>query len=71
MMATDLNPAKSFECGQCFRWHRQEDGSYTGLVSGEVLNVRSEDNAILLQGTSETEFNKFWSRYFDLHRDYN
>ena len=20
-----------FECGQCFRWNKQEDGSYTGV----------------------------------------
>ena len=20
-----------FECGQCFRWNEQEDGSYTGI----------------------------------------
>ncbi len=57
--ATDFDPVKSFLCGQCFRWHRQEDGSYTGVVSGKVLNVRTEDNAIVLKGTSEAEFQDF------------
>lgn len=71
MKATDFDPVKSFLCGQCFRWHRQEDGSYTGVVSGKVLNVRTEDNAIVLKGTSEAEFQDFWSQYFDLHTDYN
>ncbi len=71
MMASDFDPVKSFRCGQCFRWHRQEDGTYTGVVAGKVLNVRTEDDTILLQGTSESEFNNFWSRYFDLQRDYN
>ena len=27
-----------FECGQCFRWNKQEDGSYTGVVKNAVLN---------------------------------
>ena len=21
-----------FECGQCFRWNKQEDGSYIGVI---------------------------------------
>jgi len=27
----DFNPVHVFDCGQCFRWIRQPDGSYTGL----------------------------------------
>ena len=23
--------ADIFDCGQCFRWNKQEDGSYTGI----------------------------------------
>ena len=26
-----------FECGQCFRWNKQEDGSYTGVFKNNVL----------------------------------
>ena len=29
-----------FECGQCFRWNKQEDGSYTGIFKGNVLNIK-------------------------------
>ena len=65
-----FDPVKSFECGQCFRWHRQDDGSYTGVVSGKVLNVRIKDNTILLLGTSDQEFQDFWAHYFDLCTDY-
>lgn len=36
---TDFDPVHTFECGQCFRWHREEDGSYTGVVMGRVVNV--------------------------------
>lgn len=28
-----------FDCGQCFRWSRQEDGSYTGIAMGKAVNV--------------------------------
>lgn len=35
----DFNPVHTFECGQCFRWHKEFDGSYTGVVRGKVANV--------------------------------
>ena len=28
-----------FECGQCFRWNEEEDGSYTGIFDQNVLNI--------------------------------
>ena len=26
-----FNPKDIFECGQCFRWNENEDGSYEGI----------------------------------------
>ena len=31
-----------FDCGQCFRWEKQQDGSYTGLAAGAAANVAFE-----------------------------
>jgi len=36
----DFNPVHVFDCGQCFRWIRQPDGSYTGVACGRALNVK-------------------------------
>lgn len=69
--AAHFDPIKSFECGQCFRWHRQDDGSYTGIASGKVLNLRIKDKTIFLFGTSAQEFYSFWKHYFDLETDYD
>ena len=33
-----FNARDIFECGQCFRWNVQEDGSYTGIFEKNVLN---------------------------------
>ena len=41
--------ADIFECGQCFRWNKQEDGSYTGIFKRNVINVKKEN---CHQGTS-------------------
>lgn len=35
----DFNLDHIFDCGQCFRWSRQEDGSYTGIAMGKAVNV--------------------------------
>ena len=39
-----------FECGQCFRWNKQEDGSYTGIFKQNVVNVKKADNKIIFRG---------------------
>ena len=28
-----------FDCGQCFRWNRGEDGSYTGTAYGRIVRM--------------------------------
>ena len=38
----NFNPKHIFECGQCFRWIKQEDDSYTGVAMGKVINVKQE-----------------------------
>ena len=59
-----------FECGQCFRWNRQEDGSYTGVFGRNVLNVKREENQIIFQGICEENVEKTVRDYFDLNRNY-
>lgn len=66
----DFDPVHTFESGQCFRWFRQPDGSYTGMVGGEVLNVSQHEGEILFKGTDANRFRRFWHDYFDLGRDY-
>lgn len=68
----DFDAKHIFECGQCFRWSREEDGSYTGVAFGKVLNVRSDydKGLVVLDNTSMSEFKDIWYDYFDLGRDY-
>ena len=66
----DFEPAHVFDCGQCFRWLRQEDGSYTGVAMGRVINVSKEGDSIHIDNTSLEDFENIWYEYFDLGRDY-
>ena len=59
-----------FECGQCFRWNIEEDGSYTGVFGRNVLNVKKQNNAILFKGICEGDIISTIIDYFDLERDY-
>lgn len=66
----DFDPKHIFECGQCFRWHRQDDGSYTGVAKGKVINVSKDNDKIYLNNTNLEEFNTIWYNYFDLGTNY-
>jgi len=66
----DFDPKHIFECGQCFRWYAEDDGSYTTTAYGKVLNVKKENNDIILSNTTMEEFNDIWFNYFDLGKDY-
>ena len=41
-----FDPVHIFECGQCFRWNQQQDGSYIGIVRQNVIQVRKVNNTI-------------------------
>lgn len=59
-----------FDCGQCFRWNEQEDGSYTGVFGNNVLNVKKENNKVVFEGVCEDDIEETVKYYFDLKRDY-
>lgn len=59
-----------FECGQCFRWNKQEDGSYTGVFKNNVLNVKKNKDEIIFEGICEDDIQQTVENYFDLNRNY-
>lgn len=68
---TSFNPEHIFECGQCFRWNKQTDGSYTGVFGQNVLNVKKEKDKIIFKGIVSGDIKKVCTEYFDLNRDYD
>ncbi|WP_010237071.1 DNA-3-methyladenine glycosylase family protein [Clostridium arbusti] len=59
-----------FECGQCFRWNKTEQGTFIGVAFGKVIEVEKKDNNLVIYNTTEEEFNNIWLDYFNLRRDY-
>lgn len=67
----DFEPKHIFECGQAFRWHVEEDGSYTAIHRGRLVNVKREGEDIVFLNTNREDFENIWFDYFDLGRDYS
>ncbi len=59
-----------FDCGQCFRWNKQEDGSYIGVISSGVLRVSKNKNTVSFEGMLDGDINSIVYDYFDLETDY-
>ena len=59
-----------FECGQCFRWNEQDDGSYTGVIKDAIINVKKENENIIFTGKCDTDIKQLIEYYFDLNTDY-
>ena len=59
-----------FECGQCFRWNKQEDESYTGIIKNAIINVKQENENIIFTGKCEGNLKEIVEYYFDLNTNY-
>ena len=59
-----------FECGQCFRCNLEEDGSYTGVVGKNVLNVQKQEKNIIITGMCKDNIKELCYQYFDLGTNY-
>ena len=59
-----------FECGQCFRWNEEEDGSYTGVFKGNFKNLKKVEEKVFFEGICNGDIKDTIEDYFDLRRDY-
>lgn len=76
----DFNLEHIFECGQCFRWSREDDGSYTGIAHGKIVNMSLASNpehggepfcgTLTIDNAGERDLQDIWRDYLDLDRDY-
>ncbi len=64
-----INPQVVFNCGQTFRFENKGD-VVSGIAMGRRINVLREDDKLVLYPSTEHEFTKIWSDYFDLNFSY-
>lgn len=68
--AKSFEPVHIFECGQCFRWNKEEDGSYTGVIKNGVINVKKLGNDVNFTGVCDENIKKICEEYFNLQTNY-
>ena len=70
---SDFELAHIFECGQCFRWRKENDGSYTGVTKYGVMNIKKEENKAIVDGVfiNEDTVKEDIFNYLDLNCDYS
>lgn len=59
-----------FTCGQCFRWQKNEDNSYTGIIKENVINIKQDEKNITIKSIGKDNIQELTTQYFDLNRDY-
>ena len=65
----ELDIIKTFECGQCFRWNMQEDGSYIGVAKGKAARLFHADGDTYIECT-QSDYDEVWHDYLDMDTDY-
>lgn len=60
----------TLDCGQTFRWEKQSDNSWSGVVKGVFLNISKNNDTIILKNTTKEDFENIWLDYFDFNKDY-
>jgi len=59
-----------FDCGQCFRWNKEDDETYIGVIKDGVLNIKKHNNQIWVKGILNRDIKNVIEEYFDLKKDY-
>lgn len=67
---SDFDLVHIFECGQCFRWNKEDDKSFTGVIKDRVINIKKENDNIKIQSSSYENIENIINDYFDLENDY-
>ncbi|MCL1881763.1 MAG: DNA-3-methyladenine glycosylase 2 [Oscillospiraceae bacterium] len=67
----------TFFCGQCFRWQKIDNDSYSGIVGNRHIIAKQAKDGIILQNvdklndfSTENELD-YWERYFATDIDYD
>lgn len=66
----DFNLAEILECGQCFRFEKEDELKYTITALGRTLTASQSGDSLTLYDCTEKEFKEKWHHYFDLDTDY-
>lgn len=68
---TSFDIEQTLDCGQCFRWNKIGEKSYSGIAFGKYLEISQSENTVILHNCLKEDFENVWYNYFDLSTDYD
>lgn len=66
----DFDLEQTLECGQCFRFYKQDYEDYVIVAKKKMLHIQQEGSKLIFHNTSKEDVTRIWIPYFDLERDY-
>lgn len=67
----DIDLEGTIECGQIFRYEKENDNSYTIILSDRVINIKKDNNNLIVKSSDENNLEKIIIDYLNLDRDYS
>lgn len=68
--ATNFDLEQTLDCGQAFRWSKCENNIWSGIAFGKYIELYHKNNDIVICGSTQSDFEVYWKKYFDLERNY-
>ncbi|MBQ7501041.1 MAG: DNA-3-methyladenine glycosylase 2 family protein [Clostridia bacterium] len=66
-----FDPDKTFDCGQCFRFNKDEEGRMSGVALGRAVGFKQHGrDGLYIYGASAEEFGPVWKEWLALDVDY-
>ena len=57
-------------CGQIFRFAKEDNNSFTIIISDRVINLKYDGDILYIESNNENNLENVVSEYLDLNRDY-
>ncbi len=61
---------ETFLCGQCFRWEKDDNGTFYGVVGNAAVKMYYHDPKTIYVESSNPDL-VYWSKYLNFSSDYN
>ncbi len=66
----DFRLSQTLECGQCFRFYKQDENDYVIVAYKNLLHMKQESDTLIFYDCDINSVKTIWIPYFDLDRDY-
>lgn len=67
----NFSVAKTFDCGQCFRFEPLSKRHYSGVAYGKSISFEeTEKHTLIIHGSNADDYECLWKRYLGLDVDY-